>query len=109
MRLVTKLTTSNVRTWEELRKYVSQDLSGIADILNGGIDFTNFRAQTVIVDFTAANTNTKINHKLNKIPSGYLMAKISANMVIYDGAGDSTDQDIYLKSSAIGTATVIIF
>lgn len=109
MRVVTRLTLSNVRNQEELIRYASQDISSIADILNGGLDFTNFRAATVDVVFKAANSSQQVTHKLGKIPTGYIVVKKSVSMVVYDGVGDATDQDIFLKSSAIGTARLVIF
>lgn len=109
MRVVTRLTLSNVRNQEELIRYASQDISGIADVINGGLDFTNFRSTTIDVTFTAADTSQQITHKLGKIPTGYLVVKKSVSMVVYDGTMDPTEQDIFLKSSAIGTARLIIF
>ena len=108
-KVITKLTTSNVKTWEELRRYVSQDISAISEVVNGQLDFDNLKTSTVGVTFETADTDTKIAHGLNRVPTSYILIKSSVAMSLYDGVTESNDKELFLRSSAAGTARVIIF
>lgn len=101
---------SNVTTVSDLARYASIVFEQIESILNGGVTFTdNFQSAIVSVTFSAANTQVQIAHSLGRIPVGYILTKASAAMIIYDGGSANTANDIFLKSSAIGNAQILVF
>lgn len=95
---------------EEFQKYVTLALQDIVRQVNGGLDFqSNFAGQLLSVIFTAANTNTSLGHSLGRVPAGYIITSLSASMVVYTGSAAWTSSTINLKSSATGTAGVLVY
>jgi hypothetical protein len=66
----------------------------------------NFKGQTIEHTFTGA-TEEVIEHKLNRVPQGYIMTQKNANTTVYNGTTAWTSTNLYLVSSA-GAATVRI-
>ena len=83
----------------------------VEQTVNNGLSFAdNFKAQILVVNFTSANTNTQINHQLGSVPTGYIPIGKSVSLDIYDGSTDVFNKTfVTLKSSAIGSATIMIF
>lgn len=101
--------TSNV-SQEDFQRYASKQINDIINILNKGILFAdNFDAVLLTIPFTAANTDVSSTHALNRVPIGYYALNLSAVMVLYNGSLAFTENQITLKSSAVGTALVLIF
>lgn len=101
---------SNLQTLDDTTRYVSQCLTQIVSVLNANVTFSdNFKATQISVNFTAANAEQAISHSLGKVPSGYFLVGASVALNLYNGTSDNTDSKIYIKSSAIGTAAIIIF
>lgn len=95
---------------EELTRYITQFLNEVVQVVNGRLEFNaNIRGNFRDVSFTAANTNKAVSHGLGRTPQGYIVTKLSANMVVYDGSSDNNEDTIYLRASAIGNATIFIF
>lgn len=110
MKLKTSITVSNVSTWEELRRFVSQMTSDLVDIINGHISFTdNCDISLITVSFPGSGTTVKTAHGLKRMPTGYIVAGLSASLVVFDGNKANTTDDIYLQSSAAGTAQIMVF
>lgn len=59
------------------------------------------------VDFLSADTDTIVPHPLGRVPLGYLVVGLSANMVVYSGSVDSNERNVTLRASAAGTAWVL--
>lgn len=101
---------SNSKTLEEIVRFCAKLFREIRDIINGGIVFSdNFSAKIQDVSFTAANSETQVEHNLGRIPTGYLMLSATAAAILYSGAQAADEKFIYLKSSAITTAKVMVF
>lgn len=101
---------SNLKTIDDLIKYLSPVLSEISDTINGKLDFdSNIRTSFVTCVFTAANVETAITHTVGRVPMGYILAGSSAVTRLYDGTTANTDSIIYLKSDAAVTARILIF
>lgn len=102
---------NNVSNLTELARLFSILVGELKTILNGGLFFSdNFNAKTVTVSFTAANSDTRIEHNLGRVPSGYLVTSLSAATIIYSGAQSTTEQYIFLRSSAApATVNLVIF
>lgn len=110
MKLNAVQNVSNVTTVDDLARYSSIVFEQVESILNGGITFTdNFQGIVVSVSFSAANVEVQIAQPLGKIPVGYILIKASAAMSIYDGNSANTANSIFLKSSAIGNAQLLVF
>ncbi len=102
--------TFNLKTVEELGRFSSIIFADIIRAVNGNLSFEdNINTKRIDVSFTAANTDTLVNHNLGRIPQGYILIKSNAATSIYDGSLESTEQLIYLKASAISEATILIF
>lgn len=101
---------SNVTSWEDLRKFSSTALQDIISQVNGNIDLLdNCNTVHIGVTFMAGNTETKFNHMLDRVPTGYIVTELSANMVLFKGATPNTSSLIYLQSSAAGSGKVLLF
>lgn len=98
---------SNVKA-DELQRFVSIWIKNAHDIINGGLDLGNFRAQTLSVTFTAANTDTTVSHNLGRVPVGYLVTSSNAAIVVYDGSVTNTESALYLRASGTGTVQVVV-
>lgn len=95
---------------EELKRYLTKSMTDIMGVINGGIDFgENVRTSLISVAFGGANTTVQSGHGLGRVPAGYIVAGLSANMVVFNGSGTNTDKLIYLQASAAGTASVLVF
>jgi predicted RNA-binding protein with EMAP domain len=109
MKIKTILSVTNVEDWNELRRFVTQMIDSIIDTVNGKLDFQeNIVSSIHSVVFPSANTQIEVSHGLGKIPTGYILVKASAAMSIYDGTSSNTDNKLYIKSTAQGSATVIV-
>lgn len=60
--------------------------------------------------FAAANADVAIQHKLGRVPVGYIVVKLNAAGIIYDGSIAATATVITLKSNTAGvTAKIFLF
>lgn len=101
---------SEVKSWEDLRRFQDVLNQEVVSAINGRISFTENMDENVIqVTFASANTDTVLNHTLKRIPVGYLPVNQSVAMQIYTGAGTATTTNFYLRSTVAGTATVLLF
>ena len=99
---------SNIKD-EEIKRFATIVLAQIVGAVNGNLTIQdNILGQQASVSFVSANTDTAISHTLNRQVTQYLVLNRSTNMVIYDGATAANNTTVYLKSSAIGTATVFL-
>lgn len=109
-KIVTVATASNVTTWEELRRWISSTVDDIVSTINGRLNLVeNCQTRLVDVTFPSAGEEVKVPHSLKYIPNGYMLARSSAPLSLYDGKLAATANDIYLRASAPGTARVLIF
>lgn len=109
MRIKAALDLAQLTTWQQLQRYVSDVIRQIVDLCNGKLSFSeNFDCFTASVEFTSTSVDTAVPHGLGRAPNGYIIVKRSANMVIFDGSTENTDSVLYLRTSATGTASVII-
>lgn len=101
----------NLKTIEDLARFLGKFVFELGNIINGGIDIDpkNLNMQFLAVKFVAANTEQKVPHTLNRIPTGYLVVRASAACSIYDGVSANSSTGIYLKSDALATVTLILF
>lgn len=102
---------SSIKDSDEFIRFASTLLSAIVDTVNGNLEFSNMIAETKVVTFPAANTNTPVPHGLKKTGVNYIVVSLSAAMTVYRGT-DDTKNVLNLKATAAGsgvTATVILF
>ncbi len=110
MSSITASTNFTLVTGKDLDDFVSVFAEDVIHIVNGGLDFdTNFNAKEISFNFTAADVDTSAGHGLGRVPTRYIVTSASAAMAIYTATLASTSSTMYLKSSAIGTATVLIY
>jgi len=102
---------SEQTTVETLGRQTQLLANNLDDLLNSGLTFKdNFRNQIIGVTFSAANTDTQINHNLGIVPTGYLVIGKTVSLDVYNGSTNVfTKQFLTLKSSVIGFATIIVF
>jgi len=95
---------------DELRRALADMVDQLSFIVNGNIGLLdNVKVSRVKVSFTSANTNLYVPHTLGRVPKGYIVTSLSAAMIVYNGTSEWTGQGIYLRSSAIGDATLLVF
>lgn len=101
---------SNITTLDDLVRYSSIITNSIVSAVNGGLDFTdNCNVSNVSVTFPAANVQVKVTHTLNRIPQGYLVAGRATNLQVFDGTSAMNSSEIFVQSSAAGTAKLLIY
>ena len=100
----------NLESLDQLKQYVSIYLSENSDVCNGNLEFgLNIKSSLISCTFSAVNSDQKFSHALGKTPNGYFIVGKSANMNVYDGAPANDSVSIYLRSTAVGTAKVMVF
>ena len=109
-KIKTAQTTSNLQSWEELRRFISIQVDDIIGVVNGNLSFTdNFRAKFLTVNFPGAGVNVEVQHGLGFIPNGYLALGADAPASVYDGSGASNGSVIFLKASGAANVRLMIF
>lgn len=110
MKIKTVQSLSNIDTLDGLIKWVSQMATDIVNVINGKVSLTdNCQTSLVTVNFTAANTEIPVPHSLGMVPQGYLDAGKSAAITVFDGTTSNTSSTLFVKSSGVGTAKLLIF
>lgn len=102
---------SNLKEWEELRRFTSMGFESLVDEVNGRLDFVaNIRASGPhTVTFQTSADIMTITHNLGKVPQGFLMIDLNAGEVVYRPISPVwTAQKAYLQASGAVTATVLI-
>lgn len=95
---------------EELQRFLDIFCNSVTDTVNGKLDFaTNFNCKLINMIFTAALTNTTALHGLGRVPAGYIITGLSAQMILSDGTSQSTASALILQSSAAGTARLLVY
>lgn len=101
---------SNVSSWEELRRFSSQAITSIMAVLNGKVGFNdNLDCIFQDVTFGAAGQEQAVQHRLGRVPLGYIAVKSSAAVLLYNGTKENTDSVLNLRANAAGTVTILIF
>ena len=96
----------DVSEFEDFRPVVARAVSNIAEVVNGNLDFSNFRGQEVEVTFPAsANTELRVAHRLGKKISRYFVVSKDRACDVYDGVTEANSNSIYLKCT-VASATV---
>lgn len=110
MKVKTTQDVSNVDSLEDLVRYTGKVFGDILTEFNGRVDFLdNCRTSLVSFTFTTANLEYSIPHTLSRVPQGYILVGASVAMSLYNGTSANTTSAIFLKSNAIGTASILIF
>lgn len=100
----------NVLDFDALKRFTTIAFKQVIDCLNGNVDVVdNLRIRLVNATFSAANTDTQINHGLGRSPNGYILAGASGNFTIFNGSQGSSADLIYLQASAAGSAKILFF
>lgn len=96
---------------KEFRRKVSIVFDRVIHILNLGILFSdNFDATTVDnVTFTTAGVDVAVPHNLGRTPVGYMIQSQSTSAVIYAGASQNTDKNLFLRSTGANVARVMVY
>ena len=94
----------------EFPRFVDLALQDIVRVVNGNIEFqNNVKCKLVSVNFSSANTDASVGHGLGKVPAGYIVTSLTANMVVFNGSSGATKDTLTLQSSAPGTAGLLVF
>lgn len=85
----------SVKSWEDLRRFVSQGLTNITQILSNNVGFLD-NVNCQIVEVTVNTTETTIPHTLGVIPIGFIV--LNSASFDYPKAGTTawTIENIYL-------------
>lgn len=102
----------NIQNLQDSEKWSSLSLflKDIYNILNKGfIPSDNMRGSLKEVTFTAADTDTEVEHGLNYSPQYYLVFNRNGGFIVYSGVSVTTNRFIYLRATDTGTARIFIF
>lgn len=101
---------ANLMDEQERTNAIGLFLKDVYSILSHGWTFQdNAKGALLNVTFTVANSEVKIRHGLDFVPTNYLLCGGTAAMSLYDGVTAADKQFFYLRSSAIGVARVFVF
>lgn len=110
MKIKTPMDLFAVESWQELRRYAAQILNDVVGAINGGIDLIdNCDSSVVTTTYGLSGQEQALQHKLGRVPRGYMVIKRSAVANLYDGTKENTDKVIYLRSDGAATLTILIF
>lgn len=99
-----------VETIDDVKRYISQTMSQVVQILNGKLTFQdNQDARIVSVNFTSSGVDFPVNHNLGRQAVGYFLVTASSPMSIYNGQTASTDANLFLRTNNTGSATILVF
>lgn len=100
----------NLKTLEELKKYLSIFSDDLHAVINGNIELNeNTKTQLVNFNFQTANLDLSVAHKLGRIPVGYILVSTNAYCRIKSGVARSTTTSMTLQSDAVANTSVMIF
>lgn len=91
----------SVKSLEDLRRFVTQSLTNVTQILSNGVGFQdNINCQ--IVDVRLGLSETAISHSLGVIPIGYIVLKAYSTAGSYPVVGSTawTTEKIYLQTDS---------
>lgn len=109
MKITAAADVSNVKG-DDVQRFVSAFLTQTQDAINGNLTFSeNIKAKVVSVNFTSANNQVQVSHGLGQTPTGYILVGSSAAMSLYNGTSANTGELLYIRSSAVGSASVLVF
>lgn len=86
-------------------------LKDVYNILSKGITPNeHLRGAAFSVTFTGINSDVRITHGLNFVPSNYILLSQTANLGVYDGSASNTNQYAFLRAGGTtGAAKVFLF
>lgn len=100
---------SNIKDLDLLVKYTSQAISQLQDIIDGGIDFDlNIASQTIVVTFSASNTEILVNHTLNRTGLKFIVVDKSVTCDVYHNAKRDNASQICLSCTVATIVTIIL-
>ena len=96
---------------EDVPRYVSIFCEQVSQIINKGLNFQdNFGMQIISAVFGSANADGSYSINIGKQATGYIVIGTTVAMSVYDGTSwNSSQSQITLRSSAIGTARLLVF
>lgn len=105
---------SNVKTWEDLRRFTAKNFQRILSVVNGSVAFGDNLTGTPPIDFkiTAANQIVQVSFNLAYVPSNFLITFKDANSDIWVPSVSSypwTSGKAFLTASAAVSGKVVIF
>lgn len=99
------VSSSDTKNSEQLQRVINTIQQNTEDGLNSLLK--NSVLDNAIYKEVSINTSTTLEHKLGKVPTGYLILQKNANANVWNG--NITDTQIVLNSSAAVTVTILIF
>lgn len=94
---------------ENFKNQLTGFLKDVYGILSRGIIFQdNVRCSILDVTFTATNTDTQAKHLLSYTPKYYIVIKSNASISVYN-TKEFDQSFIYVKGSALGSVTLMVF
>lgn len=117
MKLQFPQSISNIKTVEELARFVSNSLEKVQSTLNGNVDMlengANDHINFTFPNFPAGATLTAdvgVAHNLGRVPRGYTKTSSSNSILsLQNGANPNTATTLYLRAGSTGTVTVLVF
>jgi len=109
MRISASSDLQNIKSLDDLKRFVSIFCGQVQDAFSGKISVTdNIRAQIISVTFAIGATTYTIPHTLGAVPVGYVLIGANSPLSLYDGVSQNTKDLIFLQSSATGIAKVMV-
>ena len=109
MRLTASEKIDTLKDETEFKRFLVNFLTEVKLAVNGNLNFVdNFGGREVSVTFNVANSDTRVDTGLRVVPTKYIVFGTTAAMSIYDGTLPSQSGVIFLRSSAVGTARLLV-
>ena len=101
---------SNISDPQAFLSPASQIISEMGDDINGKLEFDkNIKTQTVVVNFSAANTDTTVPHQLSKTGVCYFPVSKSLSCDVYHGTTPDNNSNLFLRCTVKATVTLVLF
>lgn len=104
---------ANIKTLDDLKRFLSLTLGELVQQVNGKLSFVqNIEASGPHeLTFLASGVNMEIAHTLSRVPTGFIVVSLNADMRVWRPSSPGTewnDKKAYLTSSGAGTVSVYI-
>jgi len=104
---------SNVKTLDDLKRFVSIGFESILSQFNGKVDFgDNVRTFGPVTAALTSAAATRVPHSLGRVPMGYFVVNKDAPCDVYQPNSDVyiwTPTQIYVQGDATANVSLLLF
>lgn len=101
---------SQIKDSEDLQRFTSIVVKDLVTVINGKVSFTdNIDAKISSVTFAGAGSEVSVSHGLGRVPNGYIVAKNSSGITVFDGGTANSATTLFVQATGGGVVSLIVF